>query len=80
VGLNYRDNASAAINMLSTYGSPYSNVISDPKGKLALELGVIGTPETYLVDENGQILKKFLGVLNESIWQEQLAGYFPDIN
>ncbi len=76
VGLNYRDNSAAAINVLSSDGNPYSKVISDPQGKLALELGVIGTPETYLVDADGQIIKKLLGVINESVWQNELAMYF----
>ncbi|MEZ8271224.1 DsbE family thiol:disulfide interchange protein [Vibrio splendidus] len=80
VGLNYRDNSGAAINVLSSDGNPYSTVISDPQGKLALELGVIGTPETYLVDTDGQIIKKLLGVINESVWQEELAMYFDGAN
>ncbi|MEZ8355897.1 DsbE family thiol:disulfide interchange protein [Vibrio splendidus] len=80
VGLNYRDNSGAAINVLSSDGNPYSTVISDPQGKLALELGVIGTPETYLVDADGQIIKKLLGVINESVWQEELAMYFDGAN
>ena len=80
VGLNYRDNPGAALNVLSSDGNPYSTVISDPQGKLALELGVIGTPETYLVDADGQIIKKLLGVINESVWQEELAMYFDGAN
>ncbi|MGF1880784.1 DsbE family thiol:disulfide interchange protein [Vibrio splendidus] len=80
VGLNYRDNSGAAINVLSSDGNPYSTVISDPQGKLALELGVIGTPETYLVDADGQVIKKLLGVINESVWQEELAMYFDGAN
>ncbi|MCX2759232.1 DsbE family thiol:disulfide interchange protein [Vibrio sp. Sgm 22] len=76
VGLNYRDNTAAAINVLSNDGNPYLKVISDPQGKLALELGVIGTPETYLVDADGQIIKKLLGVINDSVWQNELAMYF----
>lgn len=80
VGLNYRDNSAAAINVLSSDGNPYLTVISDPQGKLALELGVIGTPETYLVDANGQIIKKLLGVINEMVWKDELAMYFDGVN
>ncbi|MEZ9314977.1 DsbE family thiol:disulfide interchange protein [Vibrio lentus] len=80
VGLNYRDNPGAALNVLSNDGNPYSTVISDPQGKLALELGVIGTPETYLVDAEGQIVKKLLGVINESLWRKELAHYFKGTN
>ncbi|MEZ9439291.1 DsbE family thiol:disulfide interchange protein [Vibrio atlanticus] len=80
VGLNYRDNPGAALNVLSNDGNPYATVISDPQGKLALELGVIGTPETYLVDAEGQIVKKLLGVINESVWRKELAHYFKGKN
>ncbi|OED61407.1 thiol:disulfide interchange protein [Vibrio tasmaniensis ZS-17] len=80
VGLNYRDNPGAALNVLSNDGNPYSTVISDTQGKLALELGVIGTPETYLVDAEGQIVKKLLGVINESVWRTELAHYFKGTN
>ncbi|KAA8597083.1 MULTISPECIES: DsbE family thiol:disulfide interchange protein [Vibrio] len=80
VGLNYRDNSGTAINVLLSDGNPYSVVISDPQGKLALELGVIGTPETYLVDANGQIIKKLLGVINETVWKDELAMYFDGVN
>ena len=80
VGLNYRDNPGAALDVLSNDGNPYSTVISDPQGKLALELGVIGTPETYLVDAEGQIVKKLLGVINESVWRKVLAHYFKGTN
>ncbi|MDN3631084.1 thiol:disulfide interchange protein [Vibrio lentus] len=80
VGINYRDNPGAALNVLSNDGNPYSTVISDPQGKLALELGVIGTPETYLVDAEGQIVKKLLGVINESVWRKELAHYFKGTN
>lgn len=80
VGLNYRDNPGAALNVLSNDGNPYATVISDPQGKLALELGAIGTPETYLVDAEGQIVKKLLGVINESVWRKELAHYFKGTN
>ncbi|WP_215405224.1 DsbE family thiol:disulfide interchange protein [Vibrio gigantis] len=80
IGLNYRDNPAVAINVLSNDGNPYSKVISDPQGKLALELGVIGTPETYLVDAKGNIVKKLMGVINESVWQDELAIYFDGVD
>ncbi|CAH6796846.1 putative thiol:disulfide oxidoreductase, nitrite reductase complex assembly [Vibrio chagasii] len=80
VGLNYRDNPAAAMNVLSSDGNPYTKVISDPQGKLALELGVIGTPETYLVDAKGNIVKKLMGVINESAWQDELALYFDGVD
>lgn len=76
VGLNYRDKRSGAVNYLGQLGNPYSTVMFDPKGKLSLDLGVIGTPETYLVTQDGQIVYKHSGVLSERSWNKHFARYF----
>lgn len=76
IGFNYRDRYSGAVNYLAQLGNPYRNVIYDPKGLLALELGVVGTPETYLVKQSGEIVYKHLGVLNERVWQKHFARFF----
>lgn len=78
IGLNYRDKKSAAVQYLQQAGSPYQSIIYDPKGALALDLGVVGTPETYLVDSEGQIIKKFSGELTLSAWQSSFSGYFTE--
>ncbi len=77
IGLNYRDDRQRAIDVLTNTGNPYQEVIFDPKGKLALDLGVIGTPETYLVDQNGTIIISYTGALNEAVWAENFA---PRVN
>lgn len=76
IGLNYRDRRSGAQNYLGHLGNPYTNIMFDPKGKLALDLGVVGTPETYLVTKQGEIVYKHLGVLNERVWNKHFARYF----
>ncbi len=76
VGLNYRDKSAAATQYLEMAGNPYSTIIYDPKGELALDLGVVGTPETYLVDQEGNIIKKFSGELTLAIWQSSFSQYF----
>ena len=76
VGLNYRDQSSGAVNYLGQLGNPYSAIMFDPKGKLALDLGVVGTPETYLVTKHGEIVYKHLGVLNDRVWNKHFAAYF----
>ncbi|KDN30256.1 thiol:disulfide interchange protein DsbE [Vibrio fortis] len=78
IGLNYRDTAAAAIKELQTSGNPYHQVISDPNGQLALDLGVIGTPETYLVDQQGRVVKKLVGAMTQEVWQEEFADYFKN--
>ncbi len=76
IGLNYRDNHSNAVNYLTELGNPYSSVIYDPQGKLSIDLGVIGTPETYLVTQDGEIISKFAGELNQPAWNTHFAHYF----
>lgn len=72
-GLNYRDKGDAAHTWLIRAGNPYRAVLADPDGKLALELGVYGTPETYLFDANGALLTRHTGLLTREIWQRQFA-------
>ncbi|BCS47621.1 thiol:disulfide interchange protein DsbE [Aeromonas jandaei] len=72
-GLNYRDKGDAARAWLIPADNPYRAVLADPDGKLALELGVYGTPETYLFDANGALLTRHTGLLTREIWQRQFA-------
>ncbi|HHQ4618345.1 TPA: DsbE family thiol:disulfide interchange protein [Aeromonas veronii] len=72
-GLNYRDKGDAARAWLTEAGNPYRAVLADSDGKLALELGVYGTPETYLFDANGALLTRHTGLLTWEIWQHQFA-------
>src|SRR3989344_1248123 len=61
VGLNYKDDQKAAKTWLTQYGNPYQAIIVDPKGDIAINFGVYGTPETFLVDKKGIIRYKYLG-------------------
>lgn len=72
-GLNYRDKRDAARAWLIQAGNPYRAVLADPDGKLALELGVYGTPETYLFDADGTLLARHTGELTKGIWLRQFA-------
>lgn len=76
IGVNYRDHQSSANNYLGQYGNPYQHVLLDPQGKLGIELGVIGTPETYLVTQQGEIVYKHIGMLSPRVWQKHFAHYF----
>ncbi|MDM5063240.1 DsbE family thiol:disulfide interchange protein [Aeromonas salmonicida] len=72
-GLNYRDKHEAARAWLGEAGNPYRTVLADSDGKLALELGVYGTPETYLFAADGTLLSRHTGELTADIWQRQFA-------
>lgn len=68
VGINYKDDDFKARQWLQAYGNPYLFNIADPEGKLGLELGVYGAPETFLVDSKGIIRAKHIGDLNAQVW------------
>ena len=76
IGLNYKDERFNAQNWLNKYGDPYSEVLYDPKGSLALDLGVTGAPETFLI-QNGKIIAHYSGEVNERVWTET---FMPIIN
>lgn len=67
-GMNYKDNPDHAKKWLARWGDPYHAVGEDPQGTVAMELGIYGTPETFLIDPAGHILHRHPGVLTESIW------------
>jgi len=69
VGINYKDDDAKARDWLSLYGNPYEYNLADPAGKLGLELGVYGAPETFLVDSQGIIRGKHIGDLNPRVWE-----------
>lgn len=70
VGVNYKDDDFKAKQWLSAYGNPYVFNLSDPEGKLGLDLGVYGAPETFLIDSQGIIRGKHVGDLNAQVWKK----------
>lgn len=71
-GLNYKDDASAAKKWLEENGNPYQYIAYDQDGKTAINWGVYGTPETFVLDKNGIIRYKIIGAINENIWENEL--------
>ncbi|MEL0027108.1 MAG: redoxin family protein, partial [Perlucidibaca sp.] len=72
VGVNYKDNREAALAWLQNNGNPYRNIAFDEKGDLGLDLGVYGAPETYLIDREGRIRYRAIGVLDDRAWLQEL--------
>lgn len=75
-GLNYKDDVANALDWLNTWGNPYTLIGTDINGLVALDLGVYGTPETFIIDENGVVRYRYAGILNEKIWQEKFLPVF----
>ncbi|MDN7136686.1 DsbE family thiol:disulfide interchange protein [Pseudidiomarina sp. 1ASP75-14] len=74
IGLNYKDDSrDKAINWLNTLGDPYRLNLFDANGAVALEFGVYGAPETFLIDADGRIRYRHVGDVNERVWQGELG-------
>lgn len=68
-GINYKDDAAAARRWIESKGNPYRANILDPSGRLGLDLGVTGAPETYLVDAGGLVHLRHQGPVDERVWR-----------
>ncbi|MFZ0256790.1 MAG: DsbE family thiol:disulfide interchange protein [Gammaproteobacteria bacterium] len=71
-GLNYKDDRQQAVQWLERLGNPYVSNLYDPEGEVGLDLGVYGTPESFLVDQKGVIVHKHVGPITPAIWQQEL--------
>lgn len=78
-GINYKDDNAAAQKWLVEFHDPYQLNINDARGTLGLDLGVYGAPETFLIDKHGIIRHKFVGVIDERVWREQLAPLYQEL-
>jgi cytochrome c biogenesis protein CcmG/thiol:disulfide interchange protein DsbE len=78
-GVKYKDENAAALKWLKEFQNPYQLNINDKDGSLGLNLGVYGAPETFLIDSKGIIRHKFVGVIDEVVWREQLASKYQEL-
>lgn len=69
VGLNWKDGNREAAALLARSGSPYVAVPDDPDGRVGIDYGVTGTPETYLIDRQGIVRLKHVGPISPEVWQ-----------
>ena len=71
VGINYKDKTENAIRFLGQLGNPFSHVGIDPRGSAAIDWGVYGVPETFIVGVDGVIRHKHVGPLTEQAMREK---------
>lgn len=71
-GLDFKDNPKNAKLWLEEAGNPYKLVALDTEGKTEDDLGIYGTPETFIIDKKGHIRYRFLGPINETEWKNTL--------
>ncbi|HEX7764859.1 MAG TPA: DsbE family thiol:disulfide interchange protein, partial [Cellvibrio sp.] len=71
-GVNYKDNDEDAQTWLTELHNPYVFSVIDSDGRLGIDLGVFGAPETYVIDKTGVIRYKHIGDVNAVVWEKTL--------
>lgn len=79
VGLNWKDRDREAEQLLARMGNPYVAVPEDLDGKVGIDYGVTGTPETYLIDKEGIVRMKHIGPIDPDTWKEKFEPKLKEL-
>ena len=79
VGLNYKDQSDDARRWLTVYGDPYELNGVDLDGRVGVDWGVYGAPESFLVDKKGNIRDKFIGAISRKAYEERLLPKIKEL-
>ena len=79
-GLNYKDKREDALSWLDDLGDPYVLSAADEDGRVAIDYGVYGAPETYVIDQSGTIRFKQIGPVTTDIWSKQVLPLVQELN
>ena len=71
-GVNYKDKPGNALGFLQELGDPYTAIGADESGRMALDWGVYGVPETYVIDGQGNIVLRFAGPITDRVLENQI--------
>ena len=70
IGINYKDNPEKAVQWLKKLGNPYSDIAVDKNGRIAIDWGVYGIPETFVVSSKGIIKYRHIGPINKKVYKK----------
>ncbi|MEZ5615538.1 MAG: DsbE family thiol:disulfide interchange protein [Rhodocyclaceae bacterium] len=79
-GLNYKDPREDALRWLKRYGDPYVLSIVDAEGRIGIDYGVYGVPETYVIDRAGVIRYKQIGPVTEDVLEETILPLVAELS
>lgn len=78
-GLNWKDDPQDAADWLERYGNPYTLIGADREGRVIVDLGVTGAPETFIVDRQGRVRYKHVGPITQDAWTDILAPLIKEL-
>jgi cytochrome c biogenesis protein CcmG, thiol:disulfide interchange protein DsbE len=79
IGLNYKDKPDAATGWLAQFGDPYNLSVKDRDGRVGIDYGVYGVPETFLIDKAGVIRFKQIGPITEEVWTKKMQPLIEEL-
>jgi cytochrome c biogenesis protein CcmG, thiol:disulfide interchange protein DsbE len=79
-GIDYKDDQAAARQWLNELGNPYALTAFDVDGRVSIDYGVYGAPETFLIDKNGVIRFKQIGPITEEVWNKEILPLAKQLN
>ena len=79
IGYNWKDEHADALAWLEQYGNPYFMVLADVEGKTAIDWGIYGAPETFLVDGAGIVRWKHVGALTDAVIRDDLLPQLVEV-
>ncbi len=71
-GVNYKDKPDKALGFLSSLGNPFIRIGADATGRNGIEWGIYGVPETFIIDGNGVVVKRFAGPITQRVLKETI--------
>ena len=77
IGMDFNDHDEDALQFLTQLGNPYTQVIADRDGRTAIDFGVYGAPETFLVNPEGIVVFKHVGALTPEVWRREFLPRLP---
>jgi len=80
VGLNWKDEPADATRWLARFGDPYAHIAQDREGRTAIDFGVYGAPESFLVDARGVIRWKHVGPLTPAVIDQELLPKLAEVS
>ena len=73
IGVDWKDERAEAVAYLRQLGNPYQQTVADDDGRVAINFGVYGAPETFLISADGRILAKHIGAMTTQVWREKFV-------
>ena len=80
IGLNYKDTRAEGLGWLSQFGNPYDASVFDQNGRVGIDFGVYGVPETFVIDKQGVIRFKHVGALTPELIRTRIQPLLKELD